>query len=64
METSTQQNRPLVFPASYKKLWSKKMRNIDASIDSRRAAYGFSQNGSDYYPIPSKGSTLVTYGGR
>ena len=50
--------------ASYKKLWSKKMRNIDASIDSRRAAYGFSEKGSDYYPVPSNGSTLVTYGGR
>ena len=48
--------------SSFKKIWSKKMRSIDASIDARRSELGFSKTGSDYYPMPSKGTRLHTWG--
>ena len=55
----------IMYPENYssiKKLWSKMIRNIDASIDSRRSELGFSRTGSDYYPIPSEGTTQKTWG--
>ncbi len=42
---------------------NKDMKNIDSSIKTRRAYMGFCRTGSDYYPVPSDGSYLVTYGG-
>ncbi len=57
----------IMYPKNYsrigKLLWNQDMVNIDKSIKDRRAYMGFCRTGSDYYPIPSDGSYLVTYGG-